>query len=133
MPIDPTIASVLMDHLEGQLATATKVTKPWGEEVIVATDDCVIKVIEVDEDHRTSLQYHVEKDELIIPFDGTGYIAAYLAWNEDGDKGEARVSGGGAIRLRPGVRHRAVGPLRFLEISTPHLDDVVRVQDDYRP
>lgn len=130
MPSEPTIASVVLDHLEGQGATAQKTTKPWGWEHTVATDDFVAKVIIVKDGHKTSLQTHVEKDEIIMPFSGNGHIEVRIGWSQE-DEGIVRAGVGSSVRLRPGVVHRAVGPLAFIEFSTPQLDDVVRIQDDY--
>lgn len=111
----------------------TRVDKPWGREFIVATEDFLLKVIEVFAGQRTSLQHHNEKTEIHWLLDGTGEL-----YKEELDpdeliryqtEAECRPSAG--LLVQPGEIHRAVGPLLILEISTNHPDDVVRHADDY--
>lgn len=111
----------------------TRVDKPWGREFIVATDDFLLKVIEVFEGQRTSLQHHEEKTEIHWLLDGTGYL--YVQSDDETEQakidtlvGERPSTG---VFVKPQIIHRAVGPLLILEISTNHPDDVVRHNDDY--
>lgn len=125
-------ASLFGALLGGQV---TRVDKPWGREFIVATDEFLLKVIEVFAGQRTSLQHHNEKTEIHWLMDGTGEL--YLDkpnWTEDElheyeNTAERRPSAG--LLVQPGEVHRAIGPLLILEISTNHPDDVVRHNDDY--
>ena len=105
--------------------------KPWGYELLYAhTAEYVGKVIFVKKGHRLSLQYHQRKDETIYILSGRARI----------DSGEDETSltslifePGGVIRLTPLTRHRveALEDTTLLEVSTPELEDVVRLQDDY--
>ena len=109
-------------------AQVSKVEKPWGSEYVIAPPDFLLKVIEVLDGHRTSLQHHNEKTEIHWLLSGVGYL--YHDVEDAGDdRFYYRPSAG--ILVQPGEIHRAVGPLLILEISTNHPDDVVRHKDDY--
>jgi mannose-6-phosphate isomerase len=109
-----------------------RVEKPWGHELIWAvTDDYCGKILFVRAGESLSLQFHREKDESWYVLDGRAEL-------ELGDPGQgvldAEVIGpGSAFRFRPGTVHRvrALEDTRVLEVSTPHLDDVVRLDDAY--
>ena len=112
-------------------AQVERVDKPWGYELIYAvTETYCGKVLVVHAGAALSLQYHEKKDETIYLDDG-------LAQVELGMPGHPVVSvtvgPGAAFRIRPGTVHRlrAIRECTFLEVSTPHLDDVVRIQDRY--
>jgi mannose-6-phosphate isomerase-like protein (cupin superfamily) len=107
------------------------VAKPWGSELWVAvTGDYCLKLIVLKQGQRSSLQYHERKHEHI-------YIDAGLAKIEStGPDGELRtdiVGPGTILEHRPGDVHRveALEDVRLFEVQTPHLDDVVRVEDDH--
>ncbi len=107
------------------------VKKPWGYEIWYAwTDQYVGKIIHVDAGHRLSLQYHVEKDE-------TSYLLKgrmLLTKGPDPDNlTVVEIGPGHQWRNRPGEIHtiEAIEDADVLEVSTPHLDDVVRLQDSY--
>jgi mannose-6-phosphate isomerase-like protein (cupin superfamily) len=109
-----------------------KVDKPWGWELIWAHADTYVgKILFVRAGHSLSLQFHREKDE-------SWYVQSGKAEVEVGAVGEAvlnrEVLGiGAALRFRPGTVHRvtALEDTTILEVSTPHLDDVVRLEDRY--
>ncbi len=109
-----------------------KVEKPWGHELIWAlTDDYCGKLLFVKAGHALSLQFHREKDE-------SWYVQQGRAKLELGSPGDpilnTEVIGpGAAFRYRPGTVHRvtAIEDTVILEVSTPHLDDVVRLEDRY--
>jgi mannose-6-phosphate isomerase len=109
-----------------------RVEKPWGHELIWAlTDDYCGKVLFVRAGHSLSLQFHREKDE-------AWYVQSGRAKLELGEAGQATlaeeiVSPGASFRLPPGTVHRitALEDTTVLEVSTPHLDDVVRLDDEY--
>jgi mannose-6-phosphate isomerase-like protein (cupin superfamily) len=109
-----------------------RVEKPWGHELIWAvTDRYVGKVLFVAAGHSLSLQFHREKDE-------SWYVQSGRAKLELGEVGEAVlveevVTAGAAFRFEPGTVHRvtALEDTTILEVSTPHLDDVVRLEDSY--
>ena len=108
-----------------------KVEKPWGYELIWAhTDKYVGKILFVRAGHALSLQYHKEKDE-------SWYLHEGRAELEMGELGAAPqacvVETGVAFHLTPGTVHRlrAIEDTLMLEVSTPHLEDVVRLEDRY--
>jgi mannose-6-phosphate isomerase len=109
-----------------------KVEKPWGYELIWAKGDGYAgKVLFVRAGHALSLQFHREKDESWYVLDGRAEL-------ELGDAGQAVlqreiVAAGAAFHFPPGTVHRvrAVEDTRILEVSTPQLDDVVRLEDEY--
>ena len=109
-----------------------RVDKPWGWELIWAnTEQYVGKLLFVRAGHALSLQFHNEKDE-------SWYVHEGRAELEFGAAGQAVtqsevVGPGAAFRLRPGTVHRlrALEDTLVLEVSTPHLDDVVRLEDAY--
>jgi mannose-6-phosphate isomerase len=112
-------------------ANPTRVDKPWGYELHWAkTDRYVGKLIHVNKGHALSLQYHVKKDETI-------YLHAGLLLFEIGEEGQELVR----REMRPGDRVHVVPPTvhrmtaledcDIFEVSTPELDDVVRLEDRY--
>lgn len=108
-----------------------RVEKPWGYELIWAhTPQYVGKVLHINPGEALSLQYHESKDETIFLFSGE---MRFWAGPSPDEMEEIRLSPGEAFRVLPGTLHRmqAVTECDVLEASTPHLDDVVRVQDRY--
>jgi mannose-6-phosphate isomerase len=111
---------------------ARRVEKPWGYELIWAlTEDYCGKILFVRAGEALSLQFHKVKDESWYVLEGRAEI-------ELGAPGQsvldAEVIGpGAAYRFPPGTVHRvqAIEDTRILEVSTPHLDDVVRLEDSY--
>jgi len=107
------------------------VEKPWGRELWIAhTDKYAFKLIEFKRGNRSSLQYHVEKHEHI-------YVdAGRLQMEKENDQGQVEtleLGPGDVVEVKPGRKHRvtALEDVRLFEVSTPELDDVVRVADDY--
>src|SRR4051812_4997504 len=122
-------------NLEGVDRFATeleKVDKPWGHELIFAvTEHYVGKLLVVNAGESLSLQFHKVKDE-------AWYILEGRAELELGAPGERMlasevVAPGAAFRFRPGTVHRvkALEDTTILEVSTPQLDDIVRLEDRY--
>jgi mannose-6-phosphate isomerase len=110
----------------------TKVVKPWGYELIWAlTDDYCGKILFVKAGESLSLQFHREKDESWFVHSGR----AELEMGSPGDKSPNSevVGAGAAFRIRPGTIHRvkALEDTFILEVSTPQLEDVVRLEDKY--
>ena len=109
-----------------------RVEKPWGHELIWAlTDTYCGKVLFVKAGHALSLQFHREKDESWLVQSGRAKL-------ELGDAGQAAlaeevIGPGSAFHYKPGTVHRvtALEDTTILEVSTPHLDDVVRLEDAY--
>ena len=107
------------------------VPKPWGHETIWAkTDRYVGKILHVRAGESLSLQYHRKKDETIRVLSGTLRL-------EVGRQGEpirvVELGPGDGWHITAGLRHRmvAVADTDVLEVSTPELDDVVRLDDRY--
>ena len=109
-----------------------RVEKPWGWELIWAHAEAYVgKVLFVRAGESLSLQFHREKDE-------SWYVESGRAKLELGDTGDAIlntevVAAGASFRFRPGTVHRvtALEDTTILEVSTPQLDDVVRLEDAY--
>jgi mannose-6-phosphate isomerase len=108
-----------------------RVEKPWGWELIWAESEHYVgKLLFVRAGESLSLQYHERKDESWLVREGR----ARLELGEVGGELEAtEIEPGDAFRYRPGTLHRvtALEDTLVLEVSTPHLDDVVRVEDRY--
>ena len=108
-----------------------RVEKPWGWELVWAeTDDYVGKLLYVKAGESLSLQYHEQKDESWLVREGR----AELALGELGEELETiEIGPGDAFRFRPRTVHRlaALEDTLVLEVSTPELDDVVRLEDSY--
>jgi len=108
-----------------------RVEKPWGHEDIWAeTERYVGKILCITAGKRLSLQFHQKKDESIRVI--SGRLRLELE-NEDGQIDVIEMGPGEARRIPTGRKHRfgAIEDCELVEVSTPELDDVVRVQDDY--
>ncbi|HEX2469520.1 MAG TPA: hypothetical protein VHK05_02930 [Candidatus Limnocylindrales bacterium] len=111
--------------------TGRRVDKPWGHELIWAhTDRYVGKVLVIETGKRLSLQRHEIKDESILV--RSGMLRLYLE-DEDGVVRTHDLAAGEAMRIAPGRVHRfeALERCELIEVSTPELDDVIRLEDDY--
>jgi mannose-6-phosphate isomerase-like protein (cupin superfamily) len=110
---------------------AGRVDKPWGYELRWAiTDRYLGKIIHVDAGHQLSLQYHVQKDESLYVLSGDLDL---VLENEAGEIEVHRLTPGMSARVHPGRRHRfrAVSDVDLCEVSSPEIDDVVRLEDSY--
>lgn len=106
------------------------VEKPWGNEVWVAhTDVYALKIITLNKGSRSSLQYHVKKSEHIYVESGVLKAEEEI----DGKLVTTMYYPGDVIINPAGKQHRveAIETVRIIEVSTPELDDVVRVEDDF--
>ena len=108
-----------------------RVEKPWGYELIFAhTDRYVGKLLHIEPGQALSLQYHHRKDETF--FVAKGEIE--LQVEEDGELIKQPLRQCESYHVTPGTRHRMVASDRgceLFEVSTPELDDVVRLEDRY--
>ncbi len=108
------------------------IEKPWGkEEVVEINDRYMVKKLTMWKGHRCSLQYHNKKRETIYVL--SGQLRIYFGPSQK--QLESQVYGPAeTITLAPGVVHRmeAVEDSIYLEASTPEMDDVVRLADDYQ-
>ncbi|MDZ4676129.1 MAG: cupin [Oligoflexia bacterium] len=109
-----------------------RVEKPWGYELIYAvTERYVGKVLHINKGEALSLQYHNFKDETIHI--QKGKIKFLTAANPDAPLTETILSPGQSFHITPKLVHRMVAleDTDILEVSTPELDDVVRLEDRY--
>jgi len=109
-----------------------KVDKPWGHELIWAVSDSYAgKILFVKAGESLSLQFHKVKDEAWFVLEGR----ARLELSAPGERmlNSEVIGPGAAFRFPPGTVHRltAVEDTRIVEVSTPELDDVVRLEDRY--
>ena len=138
----------------------TIVPKPWGHETIWAkTDRYVGKILHIKAGHALSVQYHNRKDETVYLL--SGVLKYWVAVESRGQRSEVRsppglrtagtgetpvaarspipemtdvnLKVGDSFRITPGTIHymEAVTDCDVLEVSTPELDDVVRLKDRY--
>ena len=113
-------------------ADPRRVEKPWGWELIWAETELYLgKILFVRAGQSLSLQFHNQKDE-------SWYVESGRAEVELGEAGQGVldrgvVTAGSAFHFPPGTVHRvtALDDTTILEVSTPHPDDVVRLEDRY--
>jgi mannose-6-phosphate isomerase-like protein (cupin superfamily) len=108
------------------------IKKPWGyEEVIEINDKYMVKKLTMWAGHRCSLQYHKIKKETIYVL--SGVLKIVQGTSQDALEGQL-YRAGDTITIPPGLIHRMEGveDALYLEASTPEMDDVVRLVDDYQ-
>ncbi|HKC19478.1 MAG TPA: cupin domain-containing protein [Candidatus Dormibacteraeota bacterium] len=108
-----------------------KVEKPWGYELRWAiTERYAGKILHVNKGEALSLQYHERKDEFQYLLRGA--VDMELGGAEGGLT-KRRMNAGDTLHITPGTRHRltAVEDSDIFEVSTPEIDDVVRLEDRY--
>lgn len=109
-----------------------RVEKPWGYELIWAVSEHYAgKLLSINAGHALSLQFHREKDESWYVLEGRAELE-FAAAGEKTTSSEV-VTSGAAFRIEPGTVHRirALEHTLIVEVSTPQLDDVVRLEDAY--
>jgi mannose-6-phosphate isomerase len=120
-----------VDAIAGRVAIK-HVPKPWGYETIWAyTDRYVGKILHINAGHELSVQYHNKKDETVYLLSGK---IRYRVQREGSDTlDDMQLNVGESFRNTPGTVHQmvAVTDCDVLEVSTPELDDVVRLTDKY--
>ena len=102
------------------------VDKPWGREVWYAHEtEYAGKILEVTKGHALSLQKHERKKETMYLLRGS------VLYHLNGV--DFVMKAGACLTVRPGDVHRveALEDAVILEVSTPHLDDVIRLEDRY--
>ena len=112
-------------------SSITKIEKPWGYELIFAkTKDYVGKILHIKKGHQLSLQYHNIKEETIFVSKG---VMKFIFEETPGKIIEIILNSGDAHHIPPKRQHRmiAVEDCDIFEVSTPQLDDVVRLEDGY--
>ena len=126
------LTSPNLENLDRFAFEPERIDKPWGYELLWAhAEQYVGKVLFVRAGCSLSLQFHRVKDE-------SWYVQSGRAELQLGDVGQAVlnrevVGPGASFRFPPGTVHRvtAIEDTTILEVSTPHLDDVVRLEDRY--
>jgi mannose-6-phosphate isomerase len=114
-----------------QPAGAGRVDKPWGYELRWAiTDRYLGKILHVNRGEALSLQYHERKDECILIVKGA---IEFEHGSDDHGLHKKRMEVGDTVHITPGTRHRmtALEDTDIFEVSTPEIDDVVRLEDRY--
>lgn len=110
-------------HYEGAV-----INKPWGnEKILINNEDYVIKMLNVNKGERLSLQYHEEKRETLIHVSGEGYVVK---------NGEIiHIVPNKMIQIEPYEIHQITASdesdLQVMEVSSPEVWDVVRIDDDH--
>ena len=108
-----------------------KTEKPWGYELLFAyTPQYAGKVIFVKKGHRLSLQFHSKKDEAMLVYQGKALLDIE---DTNGRRDLLTLGPGQSIHLAPLTKHRlqAIEDTTLFEVSTPELEDVTRLEDDY--
>ena len=111
------------------------IQKPWGHEIRFAeTEKYLGKILYIARGHKLSRQYHEIKDETIMVYHGTLTLELGIPGTTSFETKTLRY--GQRFRVLPGVIHRFIasddGPVTLIEVSTPEIDDVVRLEDDYK-
>lgn len=112
-------------------AASRRVEKPWGHELIWAhTDRYVGKLLVIETGRRLSFQYHELKDESIHVLSGRLKLTLE---NDAGVIEDRELGPGDSAHVAVGRRHRyeAIETCTLIEVSTPELDDVIRLEDDF--
>lgn len=108
-----------------------RIEKPWGYEIIWAKSPRYVgKVLMIRAGESLSLQYHVKKEETL--FLESGEVELETGENIQ-DLYKVKFQANKAFHISPGLIHRlhAITDSRVFEVSTPELDDVVRIKDQY--
>ena len=110
----------------------TRVPKPWGHETIWARSERYVgKILHINAGHELSVQYHNRKDETVYLLSGE---IVYRVQQEGRDAlDDVQLKIGESFRITPGTIHQmiALTDCDVLEVSTPEVDDVVRLSDRY--
>ncbi len=118
--------------MSGYAFEPRRVEKPWGWELIWALTDAYCgKLLFVRAGESLSLQYHEQKDESWYVQEGRAELELSTLDAEERDVVE--ITAGDCFRFRPRTVHRvrALEDTLVIEVSTPDLDDVVRLEDSY--
>ena len=122
-----------------------KIKKPWGYELIWAKssdqDGYVAKLLHINAGHRLSFQFHERKEETIYVKKGCLYVETRGFVNPHSDprifqheKKILKLLPGECLHIKPLFTHRFAANeqhVELIEVSTKHLEDVVRLEDDY--
>lgn len=109
-----------------------KIIKPWGfEQIIEINKNYLLKKLFMKKNHRCSLQYHNKKKETIYII--SGELKIYFGKQKNNLKSK-NYKKGSSVTIEPRIIHRMKAKTNclYLEASTPHNSDVVRLSDDYK-
>ena len=108
-----------------------KINKPWGYEIVWShCEKFVGKILCINSGHSLSRQYHKIKEETIFVLSGTLLLEVGMGAKME----QINLSRGQSYHITPGTIHRfcaKFGDVELSEVSTPELNDVVRLEDDY--
>jgi mannose-6-phosphate isomerase len=110
----------------------TRVAKPWGHETIWARSERYVgKILHINAGHELSVQYHNRKDETVYLL--SGEIVYRVQQDGEDALDDVRLKIGESFRITPGTIHQMVAltDCDVLEVSTPEVDDIVRLSDKY--
>lgn len=120
-------------HYPEQYLNTIKIEKPWGYEIIWAHNKkagYVSKILSIKNGHKTSKQFHRFKEETIYVLSGS--LTLKILENEIEDN--YYLKEGSSFHIEANMIHRfcaEAGDVKIIETSTDHLDDVVRLEDEY--
>jgi mannose-6-phosphate isomerase len=127
--------TVALDTLSSRGRTPSelpqRVEKPWGHELLWAWGrHYAAKILHIEVGCRLSLQYHLVKEETLLLLSGRLLVELE---SQNGTMEVREAATGQVFHIPPGCRHRmsALETSDVLEVSTPELDDLVRLQDDF--
>jgi len=110
------------------------IKKPWGyEQIIQKNDQYVLKQIHIEPGKRLSLQYHEQNTETIFCMSDEAIVWTKRS-AEDTETKKITLKYGEAFHVQAGQIHRFTAGFKavdLIEVSTPELDDIVRLEDDY--
>lgn len=113
--------------------SSSKTEKPWGFEILWAkTSDYVGKILYIENNKRLSLQYHEIKDETVYVLSGKLTI---IYGDDTLSLFSIELNEGECFHIKPRMIHRFCanhGDVKLVEVSTTEIDDVVRLEDDYK-
>jgi mannose-6-phosphate isomerase len=118
----------MSDRVRGPLSS---IVKPWGGELLLALSDrYALKRIKVNKGEGSSLQYHNQKAESLYILSG---LLQFEIGPNEGQLETVQLKAGDCIDVPPGTVHRtlALKDCDLIEVSTPQLEDVVRLKDKY--
>jgi mannose-6-phosphate isomerase len=107
------------------------VEKPWGTETWIASNEHYIcRILRIRKGASVSLQYHTRKVETLFIEEGS----AIYTLEKPGLPRQTRIlNAGEIIEHRPYEIHRqqALEDMKIIEVSTPEINDIVRLEDEY--
>lgn len=107
------------------------IKKPWGEELWISSNKhYIIRILHLNKGERVSFHYHKKKIETLYIIKGK---AKYILQKPGEDVQERIIKPGDVLEHEPFEIHReeALEDMEIIEISTPPIEDIVRVEDDY--